>query len=180
MRDEERDRLYQRLFQVAFLMLNRPEAAEDVAQETILRSLDRAEQYRGEGEFFSWACAIAVNLCRARRIAERRGPKAVDPAALVIRSAARGPVSNAILLETHQRAAAALRRLAPALRETFILRFIEDLPFKDIAAITGTSSVAVRLRARRARIALRENLASFFEPEVRRRLESDASVPARR
>ena len=177
MRDDERERLLQRVFQMAYLMLGRREAAEDVAQETILRVLDRGSQFRGEGEFGAWAWAIAVNLCRARRIADRNRPKAVDPAVLSeARVKSHGPVSNAILLETHERAEAALRRLTPALRETFVLHYIEELSYKDIAAITGVSEFAARLRARRARLALQADLWSFFEPEVRSRLERDAST----
>lgn len=168
----ERDVLYQRVFNIAYLLTGQREAAEDVAQETVLRTLDHAKEFRGEGDHAAWARAIAINLCRARRVAERKAPKAVDPTVLEsARGPGRGPISNAILLETQQRAAAALRGLPLQIREAFILHFVEDLPFKEVARLTGATEMAVRLRARRARLALRENLASFFEPEVRRRLE---------
>ena len=180
MDDAARERLQQRILNVAFLMLADREAAEDVAQETLLRTVERHAQFRGDGTLFAWACSIAINLCRARRLAARKGPKAVDPAVLDgsrLKSSAHGPVSNAIILETHQRAASAVRGLAPILREAFILRFIEDLPFHDIAEITGVSDGAARLRARRARLSLRAHLAALLEPRVRRRL--DAPAPAR-
>ena len=180
MDDAGRERLHQRLLNVAYLMLGDRDAAEDVAQETLLRGIERFHQFRGDGEIFSWACAIAINLCRARRLAQRKSPRAVDPAALDgarLKSPAHGPVSNAILLETHQRAASAVRGLSPILRETFILRFIEDLPFRDIAAITGVSEGAARLRARRAKMSLQSHLTGLLDPEVRRRLE-DRSAPS--
>ena len=91
------------------------------------------------------------------------------------RSPGHGPVSNVIILETHERAASAVRGLPPILRETFILRFMEDLPFSDIAEITGVSEGAARLRARRARLSLQSHLAGLLEPEVRRRLEPESS-----
>ncbi len=155
------------------MLLGKREAAEEVVQETLLRTLEKASQFRGEGDRYPWACAIAINLCRARKISELRRPKAVDPLVLnesPQKSPARGPISNAILLESHQRAAAALRKLAAPMREAFILHFIEDLPYQDVARITGVSEGAARLRVHRAKQILQAGLASFFEPEVRRRM----------
>ena len=171
---EARARLEERILKIAFLMLGDREAARDISQETLLRTVERHAQFRGEGSVFAWACAIAINLCRARRLADRKGPKAVDPRALTYgrqRSPGHGPISNVILHESHERAASAVRGLAPILREAFILRFMEDLPFRDVAEITGVSEGAARLRARRARLALQSHLEGLLEPEVRRRLE---------
>ncbi|HEX7899553.1 MAG TPA: RNA polymerase sigma factor [Planctomycetota bacterium] len=178
MDDAARERLQQRILNVAFLMLGDREAAEDVAQETLLRTVERHAQFRGDGSLFAWACSIAINLCRARRLADRKAPRAVDPARLDGKSPAHGPVSNAIILETHQRAASAVRGLSPILREAFVLRFIEDLPFQDIAEITGVSEGAARLRARRARLSLQSHLADLLEPAVRGRLDVQPT-PAR-
>jgi RNA polymerase sigma-70 factor, ECF subfamily len=167
--DVDRERLHRRILNVAYLMLGDRDAADDVAQETLLRTIERFYQFRNEGDLFSWGCSIAINLCRARRLAARKSPGSLDGSRL--RSPSHGPVSNVIILETHERAASAVRGLAPILRETFILRFVEDLPFRDIAAITGVSEGAARLRARRAKLSLQSHLADLLEPEVRRRLE---------
>lgn len=180
--DADPDRLPERLFRLCFMLTGAREAAEEVAQETLLRTLEKAAQFRGEGDRFSWACTIAINLSRARRNAERRRPQAVDPSVLNEtrqKSPSRGPITNAILLESHQRAAAALRKLAPPMRAAFVLHFIEDLPYQDVARITGVTEGAARLRVHRARQILQADLASFFEPEVRQRMSRGPSAAAR-
>ena len=46
-----------------------PQQAEDLAQETLLRALERAESFRGEASLATWLHRIAHNLAvdRARR-----------------------------------------------------------------------------------------------------------------
>ena len=68
-----------------------------------------------------------------------------------------------------------MRSLSPVLREVFILHYLEGLPYTAIAEILGVTPGAARLRAKRAREALRANLAPMLPPEVRRRLESEDS-----
>ncbi len=180
--DVDLERLPERIFRLSFMLTGSREAAEEVAQETLLRALEKASQFRGDGDRFSWACSIAINLCRARRRAEFRRPKAVDPRALngsAPKSPLRGPISNAILLESYARAAAALRKLAAPMRVAFVLHFIEDLAYQDVARITGVSEGAARLRVHRAKQILQTDLASFFEPEVRRRMARGPASPAR-
>jgi RNA polymerase sigma-70 factor (ECF subfamily) len=52
----------------------------------------------------------------------------------------------------------ALKKLPPAYRIIILLREMEDLPTKDVAAITGYSEANVKTRLRRARLMLRREL----------------------
>ena len=52
----------------------------------------------------------------------------------------------------------ALADLAPALREAFLLRFVEDMSYDEMARHTGASVSALKMRISRARAALRERL----------------------
>jgi RNA polymerase sigma-70 factor (ECF subfamily) len=52
----------------------------------------------------------------------------------------------------------ALRTLPPAYRIIILLREMEGLPTKDVAAITGYSEANVKQRLRRARLMLRREL----------------------
>ena len=63
-RDGELNDLQQRLFHIAYMILADRPASEDVAQEAVARVMQHRDSYRGDGDFFAWACAIAVNLCR--------------------------------------------------------------------------------------------------------------------
>ena len=175
--------LQQRLFHVAYLILGDRPSSEDVAQETLARIVQHRESYRGDGDFFAWACAIAVNLCRGKRKSDRKRPTLMDQRHLEradVVSPHHGPATSVVLHETHERAAVAVRALSPLLREVFILHYIEGLPYSSVASIVGTSEGAARLRAKRARESLRTNLASMLAPEVHQAIQAEAAAPPRR
>jgi len=172
--DLELTDLQQRIFQVAYVILGDRAASEDVAQETIARVVEHRAAWRGEGDFFAWACAIAVNLCRGKRKQDKRRPRLMEQRTLEraeVRDPAHGPATSVVLHEAHERAAVAVRALSPLLRDVFVLHYIEGMPYADIARILDISAGAARLRARRAREALKANLAGMLSPDVHRRLE---------
>jgi RNA polymerase sigma-70 factor (ECF subfamily) len=153
-------------------------ASEDVAQEAIAAVMEHRESFRAEGDFSSWAYGIAVNLCRAKRKSDRKGPVPVDQRLLEhteIRNPGHGPATSVMLHETHERAAVAVRALSPLLREVFVLHYIEGLPYSSVAKILQISPGAARLRAKRARESLKDNLAKFLSPEVHRSIQAEAS-----
>lgn len=181
-RDAEMLALQQRLFQVAYMILADKNASEDVAQEAIARVVQHRDEYRGEGDFFAWACAIAVNLCRAKRKGDRRAPTLVDQRNLEqggFASPRHGPATSVVLHESHERASVAVRALSPLLREVFILHYIEGIPYGSIAAILGISEGAARLRAKRARESLRANLSSMLSPDIHKAMKDEDDAPPR-
>jgi len=181
-RDSELTDLQQRLFQVAYMILADRPASEDVAQEAVARVMQHRDSYRGDGDFFAWACTIAVNLCRGKMKRDRKLAALMDRRRREspdVTSPNHGPATSVVLHESHERAAVAVRSLSPLLREVFILHYLEGLPYTAIADILGVTPGAARLRAKRAREDLRANLAPMLAPEVRRRLESDGSEPPR-
>jgi RNA polymerase sigma-70 factor (ECF subfamily) len=174
--------LQQRLFQLAYMILADRPAAEDVAQEAVARVVQHRESYRGEGDFYAWACAIAVNLCRGKRKADRHRPALMDQRILEqsdLTSPRHGPATSVVLHESHERAAVAVRALSPLLREVFILHYIEGLPYACVAEIMGITSGAARLRAKRARESLRANLLPMLAPEVHQTMREEASAELR-
>lgn len=54
----------QPLFRFACRLLQRPEDARDVCQETFLRVLRKANRFRRGARFSTWMYQIALNLCR--------------------------------------------------------------------------------------------------------------------
>ncbi len=174
--------LQQRLFQLAYMILADRPAAEDVAQEAVARVVQHRDTYRGEGDFYAWACAIAVNLCRGKRKADRHRPALMDQRILEqsdVTDPRHGPATSVVLHESHDRAAVAVRALSPLLREVFILHYIEGLPYASVAEILGITSGAARLRAKRARESLRANLLPMLAPEVHQAIQQEASQEIR-
>lgn len=54
------------VWRVAFRMLGDRQEAEDVTQETFLRAWKMLPDWEGRAKFSTWACTVAVNLCRDR------------------------------------------------------------------------------------------------------------------
>ena len=55
-------------------------------------------------------------------------------------------------------------------REAFLLRYIEELPVKEVARLTGESEAAAKSRILRARLAMRNKLSSIFEEKYGKKM----------
>jgi RNA polymerase sigma-70 factor (ECF subfamily) len=100
---------------------------------------------------------ILVNRCRtvgAQR-ARRERVHVADEFALGRAATPDDPVGRQALREA---IAAALARLAPTLREAFLLKFVEELSYEEMATMTGASVPALKMRVSRARTELRQIL----------------------
>jgi RNA polymerase sigma-70 factor (ECF subfamily) len=86
-------------------------------------------------------------------------------AVLVERLARSGSSPSAGLLaaELRDRLRAALDLLEPHDREVLVLRYLEQLPTKEVAAVLGISDAAVKTRHRRALERLRRRMDSSHE-----------------
>lgn len=143
---------------VCFLLLHCPHAAEDATQETFAQALARISQYRGEGEPRSWFYSIALNVSRRwLRGEEKRAAlsrRKDDPQGRWMGFSPRGLLTSLVRRETVQQLAIAMGYLTEGQRESFILFYVEDLPYEEIAQILGLSSGAARALSHRARAIL--------------------------
>jgi RNA polymerase sigma-70 factor (ECF subfamily) len=60
------ERFQDRLYDLAWAILQDQAEAEDAVQDTFLRVFERIGRYRGESSFETWLVAVAVNVCRDR------------------------------------------------------------------------------------------------------------------
>ena len=131
--------------------------AEDLFQETWIRVLDRGSQYNASANFEAWLFTIARHL--VIDLHRRKKSEALDdvPEAAVV-SAESSPFDDAFRREQAAGVQNALARLPAVFREVLLLRFQEDLPFAEIAAVVGAPLPTVKSRLYRALAALREQL----------------------
>ncbi|MFW6067672.1 MAG: RNA polymerase sigma factor [Myxococcota bacterium] len=145
--------------------------AEDLLQEVFLRVVQRSEQFQGNSKVSTWLFAIARNLCidASRKAAHRRHPS-LDAAAgnpdgptLGERVPADGLPADreALSRELGARIAHAVDGLPEEQREVFLLRQVQHLPFRDIAAIVDVPENTVKSRMRYALERLQEALAEY-------------------
>ena len=142
------------------------DAAEDLAQETLLEAWRSRHKLHDVSGADRWLTAIARNVCL--RFARRRGRDAevvaeADVGALTMddRDADLGYGELEELLDR------ALSSLPPVTRDVLVRHYVEGLPQAEIAARRGMSEAAVSMRISRGRAHLRHLLADEAPDELR-------------
>lgn len=155
------------VYRYAYRMLNDPDDADDVMQETFVRAFRMLPNFRGECNLLTWLIKIAGNLCRDRykSRARRREVPFDDLLANRPDTSANGldPASIVAQQDMQERVRRVLAALPASHREVIILRDFEELSYQEIAQILGCSIASIKLRLFRARRALRDRLESFLE-----------------
>jgi len=154
------ERSQRRLVRYLVYLTGRRDYAEDLAQETWIRVLQRGSQYNGRQRFDPWLFAIARNL--AIDYLRKKG-KAVQTACLpddhdeipLVPSSGLSPFEAAARSEDAIRLAGQLQILPPLYREALLLRFQEDLSLAEIAQVLGAPVTTVTSRIYRGLAALR-------------------------
>ena len=154
------ERCQHRLVRYLLYLTGRREHAEDLAQETWIRVLQRGSQYNGRQRFDPWLFAIARNLAidylRKKRKAVQTASLPNDrDAMLLLPSSGPSPFEAAARSEDAIRLAGQLRILSPLYREALLLRFQEDLSLPEIAQVLGAPVTTVTSRIYRGLAALR-------------------------
>jgi RNA polymerase sigma-70 factor (ECF subfamily) len=159
------------VYTLARYLLRDPSDAEDAVQDCYLRALKHFDGFRGP-DIKPWLFAILRNVCNAeyarranRPVAIDETPEAAEQAPLWHESEA-GPETEML----RRRDATAIKKLIEALaepfRETFVLREINNLSYREIADAVGAPVGTVMSRLARARAMLR---AAWMAEEERAR-----------
>jgi RNA polymerase sigma factor (sigma-70 family) len=147
-------RYHRSVLGIALALVGESESARDVAQETMVRAFRDWARVGGLDRPDLWARRVAVNLAidvrrrRARdlREAHRHRNSQFAP---VDDSAA----ESSVLWE-------AVRSLPKRQRAAVVLRYVEDLPVRDIAAVLRVTDGTVKASLAHARASLARQLAA--------------------
>jgi RNA polymerase sigma-70 factor (ECF subfamily) len=168
-------RYSKQVYNFVLRQLKAPALAEDVTQDVFMRLVQNAAEFKHEARFSTWLYAIARNLCidQLRRLQHRRHPSLDQPLGDSDSRTLGDAVANPHYSASAERSAvssevqATILRAVEALpddqREVFLLREVADLPFKDIAEITGVPENTVKSRMRYALDRLKQALCEFEE-----------------
>ena len=162
------------LYNFALRQIRVQAVAEDVVQETFVRVVQKAVEFKHEARFTTWVYTITRNLCidHMRKRALRKHPsldeakgedadgptlgeQTADPRASVEREATGNELKERITL--------AVDKLPDDQREVFLMREVANLPFKEIADITGVPENTVKSRMRYALERLQATLSEYEE-----------------
>jgi RNA polymerase sigma-70 factor, ECF subfamily len=167
------ERLLVRAQEVAYrfslLVCGHPEDAEDVMQDALFKTYQHVGQISDPQAFRTWLYTTVRNAClmkRRRRVGEPPDFVSLDNG--IEASSGTVPVDVAdpsrsieqMLVDgwVDRRLREALKHLPPAYRMIVVMREIENLSTKEVAAIAGVSEANVKQRLHRARLLLRKQL----------------------
>ena len=156
-----------KIFHYSWMMCGRPEDAEEVAQETLLRVFESFDQLREPGNVRAWVFRIAKNACLMQRRKSLFAPKqeeSLDELQVESDIAGDAPPPDIELERSELRALLdrVIRELPPAYRSVVMLRDREELSTEETAQILDLSVDVVKTRLRRARVAMREKLDCYL------------------
>jgi RNA polymerase sigma-70 factor (ECF subfamily) len=151
----------ERIHRIALHILRDPDDANDAAQESLVKLVQKVHQFRGESQFSTWLHRLVVNTCKdvaqARWAAERR----TEPLLEDRRVASDGdPASSLAAAEARRELGACLATLPSAQATVVALKDGFDVPFDVISAATGLPVGTAKCYAHRGRNGLRERLSA--------------------
>jgi len=160
-----------KIYNLALRMLNEPQEAEDVLQETFLSAYKALSKFEGRSSLSTWLYRIASNASLMRLRKKQPDQVSMDeplasdmgdniPRQFVDWSSA--PEDELLNSESRRVMDEAVAELPQSLRIVFILRDIEGLSTAEAGEVLGLSESAVKTRLHRARLRLRERLSIYF------------------
>lgn len=134
--------------------------AEEIAQEAWVAIWQSAGTFRHQASVRAWLLGVARR--QAHNMLRHRGfdlvslAKAPDP-----EDSGRGAEELMLARDGHERLVAAITGLPAHLRETVILAWVDELPYRDVAAVLGVPQGTVKSRVSHARARLAAVIATM-------------------
>jgi len=167
---------YELVYRLAIKMLNNPQDAEDVLQETFTKAFRHIGGFDGRSSLSTWLYRIATNeaLMFLRRqkpgqisVEEPQGDDEELQKPLEIVDWCCLPEEELMSAEAQRYLDEAVSRLPSSLRAAFVLRDIQGLSTLEAAEVLNLSETALKTRLSRARLQLRESLSSYYGKKLR-------------
>jgi RNA polymerase sigma-70 factor (ECF subfamily) len=161
------------VYSLAWRLLSNESEAEDVTQDVLLKAIRNLASFRDDVSLRSWlhhytvktALAVRNKLGSGQELQEKFLENCVPttgPRGTPVRSWS-VPQQQNLSKELHQLIEEAIGGLPRAEHDVYVLGDIEGLPRTEIAALLGMSLTAVKSCLHRARLVMRDTLASHFE-----------------
>ena len=142
-----------RIFVQIYRIVGNVDDAQDLAQETFIKALQRQDQLKDELKAGHWLSRIATNTA----LDFLRRHSRVQYCELDVAPQMSGESPEQIMLrsEHHEYLADGLRLLSPRERTALLLRDVEGLPAEEVAKRLGCSKATVRSHIANARTKFR-------------------------
>jgi RNA polymerase sigma-70 factor (ECF subfamily) len=163
------DKYREKVYRIAYRFVRNKEDALEIAQDVFLRVYTNLRKFKTDSKFFTWLYRIAVNrsidFTRSRKgkPIQQIDPIILDaqPRASPGRHEPKDPSARAEAKELDEKLAEAVSTLSEKHRTVFLLHAVENLSYKEIAAVMGSSIGTVMSRLFYARKKLQETLGNM-------------------
>jgi RNA polymerase sigma-70 factor (ECF subfamily) len=149
-----------RVYSICYRFTGSDHEAQDLTQDVFLRVFRSLKSFRaGEGSFTVWLGRLARNLLidHYRRTKRDRVTDSIEEQIPMLeeKTAVSGRTEGLVAgREASEALQAALQKLSPELRETVILRDLEELEYREIAQVLNVPEGTVKSRLNRGRAEL--------------------------
>jgi RNA polymerase sigma factor (sigma-70 family) len=147
-----------RVLAVCRSRVHRADAAEDLAQESLLRALRGLGALAEPEKFGAWVCGIAHRTCLDWLKDVRRTEVSYESLADPPEASVRDEEGDNV-----ERLMGEVAKLPLPYRETLMLYYAKDCTYEELAGLLGVSAATVNVRLTKARKMLREKLCAERE-----------------
>jgi RNA polymerase sigma-70 factor (ECF subfamily) len=159
---------------VAYRQAGRHEWVDDIAQEAFVKALLNLKTLKEPNHFKAWLMRITANLARDYLRKQRLEKVSLDDTgalAVAEQQAARNPMKKSELKDTSRRVmdhelrgriVEAIYALPAGYQEAAAMRYLEELPYQEMARRMGIREEALRKRVHRANQMLRGKLKELW------------------
>ena len=168
-----------RIYNICYRFTGSVSDAEDLTQEVFIRLYRTMSSYEPDrGSFNTWLTTLTRNMLvdHFRRTRQERMTDSIDAAPAAdedaptlaerIEDEAPSPQSRLASKETQKMVQQALQKVSPDLREAVILRDLQDMDYKEIAAALKVPEGTVKSRINRGRAELARLLSRINKQAV--------------
>jgi len=173
------ERYQDKVYRLAFRFMRNETEAKEIVQETLLSVWRKLDGFKGDSQFSSWLYRVTANAALMRLRTQRRHPEVsteeLDPSFMDRGGPAYGQVTSPgenwarrpddelQSEELRTQLQQAIDELPEIYRTVFLIRDVDGFSTEETAEALDISVPTVKTRLHRARIALREAIAKYFD-----------------
>jgi RNA polymerase sigma-70 factor (ECF subfamily) len=155
-------RYSKQIYSLTYRLTNDPEDARDLAQEAFIHIYKVLDKYDQKRSFFSWMYKVSSNVCynnlrRNKSKKEVSLDKIIEFTPLVARGEVQ-PEERYVRIETQALVRKAVAELPEIYRMPLVLRYLEDLTYRQIAEVMDLPLTTIETRLYRGKALLQKRL----------------------
>lgn len=157
--DELIEKNIERIYRMAYAMLNNKEDTEDVVQETFIKAWQKIGDFRGESSFSTWVSSIATRICISR-YRKKKIFITIDELLPILHN--HNPINEIEQKDEWEKMQKAMNKLSPKEKIALTLK-MEGQKIEEISKIMNVAEGTVKSLLHRATKKIRNALGIKYE-----------------